>query len=296
VEIGAVIPNEGPVVEELGLTPMGCAAEAAGAASLWVSDHLLMVEGPNRDYPFTASGEPTWDLATDYYEALTCCSWLLASTSQCRVGTAVLIAPQRHVLELAKITSTLDRLGAGRLDLGVGVGWNRAEMAALGFDPGTRGARLDEIIAALRTCWGGRPEALTGEHVRIPPELLMYPVPLQTGGPPIIVGGDSPAALRRAAAVGDGWMGIAFIASLDPTALAERLNTLREHQARGQHTDGFRLILKLHSRPHEAADVPAALRTMAGLGFHEVIVDPPWADGLEAGANFIRACVAGHRT
>lgn len=290
MRVSAIIPNQGRVVTELGLNAMGEAAEVSGVSGLWLSDHLLMVDTDAREYPFSSDGRPPWALDTDYFEALTCCAFLLSATRTCRVGTAVLLAAQRHVLELAKVTATLDRLSGGRLNLGVGAGWSRSEMSALGFNPDTRGKRLDEMIDALRLCWSGRPEPQVGTEVTIPPNLLMFPTPVQRGGPPILVGGSSPAALRRAGQTGDGWLGITYVASFDSRDLADQVSAVRGFAGPRRFPES-QLVLKLHSFPSETHQVVPLLGEVAALGFDEVIVDPPWALGIDEAKRFLRECV-----
>ena len=206
MKVGVQIPNNSDKPLQIGLTKMGQLAEDAGADSLWVNDHLLMVEGGRSPYPFTPDGAIPWPMDMPWYECLTAASFLAASTSKCRIGTSVLVLPQRNVLELAKTTATLDALSGGRLLLGIGVGWFAEEMEALGYRFRTRGRRTDEMIEVLRQCWTGRPPSFEGEEVIVPDDLIFEPRPSQPNGPPILVGGMSRAALRRAALRGDGWM------------------------------------------------------------------------------------------
>src|SRR5258705_13710749 len=146
MRIGAIVPNDGPLPLRIGLGGMAEAAERAGAESVWVSDHLLMVDGPTSRYPYSADGQQTWSNEIDYFEALACCAYMAAVTHDCRIGTAVLVLPQRNVLELAKVAASIDQLSGGRLVLGVGAGWNAAEMEALGYDFADRGRRFDEML------------------------------------------------------------------------------------------------------------------------------------------------------
>ena len=148
MKIGVKIPNDSAKAHDIGLTNMGRLAEEAGADSLWVNDHLLMVESGRSPYPFTPDGAFPWPMDLPRYECLTAASFLAATTSRCRVGTSVLILPQRNVLELAKTTATLDALSGGRFVLGIGVGWFAEEMEALGYRFRTRGRRTDEMIAS----------------------------------------------------------------------------------------------------------------------------------------------------
>lgn len=289
MQVGAIVPNAGPAPASLGITTMGRAAEAAGAESLWVSDHLLQVNVDVDTYPYSPDGRPTWDVDTPFFEALSCCSFLAAATSRCRIGTAVLIAPQRNVLELAKTAATIDQLSGGRLMLGLGVGWHEQEMAALGYAYRTRGRRFDEMLQVLRSCWSGAPESFDGHEVQVPAHVVLEPRPAQSAGPPLLVGGMTDLALRRVARYGDGWLAIAWIADFEPDLLRERLEHLHEAWTDAGRTSRPELVLKLHARPADMKDLQATVREVGRLGFAEVIVDPPWEDGLDAGGDAVTA-------
>jgi probable F420-dependent oxidoreductase len=277
IKIGAIVPNAGELPGRLGVGRMARAAEEAGADSVWVSDHLMTVDAATDDYPYTADGRPSWPADLDYYEALTCCTAMAAATERCRVGTAVLILPQRAVLEVAKTAATIDRLSGGRLSLGVGAGWSRIEMEALGYPFPDRGPRFNEMLDVLHDCWSGRPRAFAGRHVQVPPDLVFHPTPVQRGGPPLLVGGMADAAVDRAAARGDGWLAIAWTPTFDEPALAERLARL-DAGFDGART--FARVLKLHAPPHDVERLPDFVLRVAALGFDEVIVEVPWQKGI----------------
>ena len=119
---------------------------------------------------------------------------------------------------------------------------------------------------------------------------MLEPTPRQPGGPPLLVGGTSPAALRRAAVHADGWLGIAWVGGLDLDALAAQLETLRRLRTE-EGLAPAAATLKLHAAPEVAGDIPAALASLRPLGLDEVIVEPPWAHGIEAAQATIReAC------
>lgn len=278
LRLGVILPNSGPQADPERLAAAAQAAEQTGAASVWVSDHLLLIDAPVRDYPFSSDGRPTWSPEANWYEALSCCSFLSGITSRVRIGTATLTLPQRNVLQLAKETATIDRLSGGRLELGVGVGWSEAEMAALGYDYRRRGPRLEEMVRVLRDCWTGRPRPFDGRDVQVPDGLRLHPRPVQPLGPPLLIGGMSPAAVRRAATIGDGWLAIAFTDSWDEMELrtgVARLRALssdRDRPARG--------VLKLHCRDGEYSRMEGLLARSIELGFDEVMIDLPWELGV----------------
>jgi len=282
VNIGVQIPNNSDKARQVGLTKMGRLAEDAGADSIWVNDHLLMVEGGRSPYPFTPDGAIPWPMDLPWYECLTAASFLAASTTRCRIGTSVLILPQRDVLELAKTSATLDTLSGGRFVLGIGAGWFAEEMEALGYRFETRGRRTDEMIEVLRRCWTGRPPPFEGEEIFIPEGLVFEPRPSQPGGPPILVGGMSRAALRRAALRGDGWL--AFQRDeIDTGQLADLLETLEDLRGRaGRLDEPFSNVVRLHTSPGMAAQLPEIALRIQELGFDELIINPPWEDLAEA--------------
>lgn len=286
--LGVILPNSGALTSRLGLAAMGHAAEEAGAASIWVSDHVLIVDRPVTDYPFSTDGEVTWKRDDDWYEALCCCAYLAAVTTSCRIGTAVLILPQRNVLQLAKETATIDRLSAGRLDLGVGVGWSEAEMTALGYDYPSRGKRFEDMVAVLRSCWTGRTSAFTGQVLDVEDGLLFHPRPVSPQGPPLLVGGMSPAAIRRAATMGDGWLAIAFTDRWDEAELADGFSRWRRQAARLDRESQPRGVLKLHCRDGAYERLDECAAQAFELGFDEVLVDLPWSLGVEAAAETLR--------
>jgi probable F420-dependent oxidoreductase len=282
MKIGVQIPNNSDKPRQIGLTKMGRLAEDAGADSLWVNDHLLMVEGGRSPYPFTPDGAIPWPMDMPWYECLTAASFLAASTSRCRIGTSVLILPQRNVLELAKTSATLDALSGGRFVLGIGGGWFAEELEALGHRFETRGRRTDEMIEVLRRCWTGRPQPFEGEEIAVPEGLVFEPRPSQPGGPPILVGGMSRAALRRAALRGDGWLAFQR-EELDTSQLGDLLETLENLRGEaGRLEEPFSNVMRLHTSPGMASLLPEVAVRIQELGFDELIINPPWEDLAEA--------------
>jgi len=282
MKIGVQIPNNSAKPREIGLTNMGRLAEGAGADSLWVNDHLLMGEGGRSPYPFTPDGAIPWPMDLPWYESLTAASFLAATTSSCRIGTSVLILPQRHVLELAKTTAALDALSGGRFVLGIGVGWFAEEMEALGYRFETRGRRTDEMIEVLRRCWTGRPHPFEGKEIVVQEDLVFEPRPSQPNGPPILVGGMSRAALRRAALRGDGWLAFQK-EELDTRQLADLLEALDNFREKaGRFNEPFSCVIRLHSSPGKAPRLPEFAVRVQELGFDELIINLPWEDLAEA--------------
>lgn len=229
-------------------------------------------------YPFSGDGVPWWPVDMPWYECLTAASFLAATTRTCRIGTSVLILPQRNVFELAKTTATLDALSGGRLVFGIGVGWFAEEMEALGYRFETRGRRADEMMEVLRRCWTGTPHPFDGREIALREGLAFEPQPSQPGGPPILVGGMSHAALRRAAQRGDGWLAF-HKAEDDPGQLGEPLEALEKaRDEAGRSDEPFRVVVRVRGSPETVASLPELARQTKGLGFDETIIDLPWND------------------
>jgi probable F420-dependent oxidoreductase len=198
--------------------------EEAGFESVWVPEHLAFPDQMPATYPYTATGLPPVPVGTPCYDPFAVLAYLACATSSIRLATNVCILPLHHPLETARSVVTVDRLSGGRITLGVGVGWLRQEFDWVGECFTDRGRRTDEIIEVLRRLW--RDDVIEHESAfyRFGP-LRFEPKPLQRGGIPIEVGGASPAALRRAAVLGDGWIEIGG-ESLDD--LVEPLHVIRK--------------------------------------------------------------------
>jgi probable F420-dependent oxidoreductase len=169
------------------------AAEEAGFESIWVGDHIaLPPDAPDDAYDARL-------------EAVVTLGHLAAVTRRVRLGLGVIVLPQRQPVLLAKQLTSLDVLSEGRLIVGFGVGYLEAELRALGATLADRGVRTDEHIAAIRTLWDEPPPHFEGRFVSFS-DVIQRPRPVQRPHPPIVIGGESPAAYRRARAA-DGWYG-----------------------------------------------------------------------------------------
>lgn len=179
-------------------------AEQRGVNRIWVGEHVVLFDDYASDYPYSADGRLPAGGEMGLLDPLVTLSYLAASTSTVRLGTAMCLLPQRNPLYTAKEVATLDWLSGGRVDLGVGVGWLREEFEALGVPWGRRGQRADEYIGVLRSLWEEDPSTYHGELVSLP-SCRQHPKPLQRPLP-IHIGGESDAALRRVARMANGWM------------------------------------------------------------------------------------------
>jgi probable F420-dependent oxidoreductase len=219
--------------------------EEAGFEGILVSDHLFYPEKLVSKYPYSPDGRPGFAPDTPWPEPWSAVAAMAAVTARLRFATMVYILPLRHPLEVAKATSTLGVLSGARFALGVGAGWMREEFDALGVDWKTRGARMDESIDVLRKLWRG---GMVEHHGRFFDFARLQISPPPPAPPPIWVGGASDAALRRAARLGDGWMGSGDDPAQVPAILG-RLRALRREA--GREREPFELLVPL-SAPADA--------------------------------------------
>jgi probable F420-dependent oxidoreductase len=204
-----------------------------------------------------------------------------AVTERAELGTAVLVLPQRQPVILAKQVASLDRLAGGRVVLGVGAGWLAEEFAALATPFDSRGSRTDDWIDLLRSCWTGRPEQFESDHYHLPGDIVCEPTPAREI--PILVGGTTKAALRRARQRGDGWLGIQPAETIDVEAIA----------AAGRQLEGVsRRVLRIVGSAKLGSTVAAAIPRLAAAGITEVVVDVDWTGDVAAQADQFHAAAA----
>jgi probable F420-dependent oxidoreductase len=194
VKIGFGLPVSGAWATPGNIASFAARAEQAGYASLWTFQRLLVPEGSGM--------EPVYRSVLDPMVAM---AFAAAVTTRIRLAVAVINAPYLSPIYLAKQSASLDVLCSGRHDLGIGLGWLPQEFAAVGASMERRGARTEEYIRVLRTIWGPQPTEFSGEFYTVP-RATVAPGPVQPGGPPILLGGSAPRALRRAGHFADGWV------------------------------------------------------------------------------------------
>ena len=194
MQLGLLLPHLGPNAAPDQIIKIGQLAEQLGFDSLWCNDHLIMPAHT--------------DLTGTYgrlFEAFITLAALSTVTEDVKLGTGVLILPLRDPVLVAKQAATLDAFANGRLILGVGVGWEEEEYRFFNVDFYQRGRRCDEWLDIIRSVWRGTGIEVLSETYHIAMG-VSEPVPIQPGGPPILIGGNSAATFRRAARLGDGWV------------------------------------------------------------------------------------------
>ncbi|HTS97842.1 MAG TPA: LLM class F420-dependent oxidoreductase [Streptosporangiaceae bacterium] len=251
------------------------AAEAAGFATLWSGEHVVMPDRPRSRYPYSADGRMAVPAGADWLDPLIGLTFIAAVTRRIGVATGVLLLPEHNPLLVAKQAASLDLLSAGRLTLGVGIGWSAEEFAALGVPFARRGERTAEYVSALRRLWADDVASFDGEFVRFG-GVRLNPKPVRDRRIPVVAGGNSDGALGRAAAWADGWYGF----NLGLSEVGARVAVLRERCAR-------------HGRAPAEVDiavavpdaVPADRPALAQAGVDElVLVGEPPADPSDATA------------
>jgi probable F420-dependent oxidoreductase len=194
------------VVEPEGLVDFARRAEAAGCDSVWVPEHLIWPQTITSSYPYKGGGGPPVPSSVNLYDPWALLSAVAAVTTTIKLGTCVYVLPLRDPLVTARAVATLDVVSNGRAILGAGLGWMKEEFDAAGLDFRTRASRNDEIVPILRSLWSEELTSATGRHINFEP-VYFYPKPPQGARLPIVFGGDSEAALKRSARLGDGWLG-----------------------------------------------------------------------------------------
>jgi probable F420-dependent oxidoreductase len=197
--------------------------EEAGLESIWVVEHIVVPTNYASQYPYSPDGRNPLSSSDSIPDPLEWLAFVAAVTTKVRLGTAMLILPQHNPLVLAKRLATIDTLSAGRVIVGVGVGWLREESDALGARFDERGQVADEYIAVLRALWRDHPASFKGRFVKFA-DVWSCPSPAQSNGPPIVIGGHSEAAARRAGRLGDGF----FPLGVDQDRLRVLLNAMRD--------------------------------------------------------------------
>lgn len=268
VEFPSVASREGPakVIE------MGQAIEALGYDEIAIFDHVVM------GYSVPTRPDSMYPPQMPILEALTLMSYLAAATTTVGLSTEVLVLPQRQPALVAKQVSTIDTLSGGRVRLGIGVGWQQSEYDALHENFNDRGKRMDEAIELLRRYWGD--DRIDFESDAYPTEAMaMEPKPPQGRALPLWIGGNGPAAIRRVATVGDGWMG----GGMSNAAATKIVGEIRNRaEAAGRDPQQIGMQMMLAPPPTDAqgkqfyADldaVSARASEIAGLGFEWLAVN-----------------------
>jgi len=244
-----------------------CEADRLGYESVWMPEHLVLPVA-SAGSPYAGSEHPPIPSDVPVFDAFAHLSYLAGCTEQIRLGTHVYNIGLRHPFITARSVTTLDVVSGGRAEFGVGASWLEAEWQAVGLDFATRGNRIDEAISVCQRLWSDPVIEHHGEHFAFGP-VMFEPKPVQSPWPPMHIGGDGPAALRRAALVGDGWIPMNHAVEQIPAATA-RLAELRDRAGRPGTVEVTMGV---------QAD-PDALRHAAEAGVGRALVRP-WSSGRQ---------------
>lgn len=245
-------------------------ADRLGYESAWLPEHLVFpVEMRGQLVP--GEEHPPVPPSTPVYEPGAYLSFVAAQTTRIRLGTFVYLLGIRHPFVGARAFATLDVLSGGRAEVGVGAGWMTTEWEAVGLDPATRGRRLDEAIEVCKRLWTEEVIEHHGEFFDFAP-VMFEPKPVQHPHPPIVVGGESDRALRRAARLGDGWIGM----SHTPESVVPQVRKLRAFEEEYGRADRP-VQVTVMGAVRESAD----LQRWAEAGVDRLIV-VPWTRSREA--------------
>jgi probable F420-dependent oxidoreductase len=269
MKFGLRYANLGRYVDGAAAVELAQAAEVAGFDSIWTVEHVVVPHGYQSRYPYSPSGRMGPGLEDfPIPDPLMWLAYVASATRSIKLGTAILILPQRNPVITAKAVATLDHMaGGGRVLLGIGVGWLAEEFATLGVPFADRGARTDEYVAAMRALWSQERASFKGQFVSFDGVFCRPLAPRRHI--PIVVGGDTKAAARRAGRLGDGY----FPARGAPAELFDEMR--RSAVAAGRDPAAIELTV---AAPAELAEIEA----LARRGVTRVAVPVSAAAGLPA--------------
>jgi probable F420-dependent oxidoreductase len=284
MKFGLMYANAGPFAYPELATHLATTAERAGLESLWTVEHVVIPVGYKSTYPYDPSGKIPAPDQVPIPDPLVWLGYTAAVTKTIRLATGILILPQRHPIYVAKEVATLDVLSHGRVILGIGVGWLAEEFQALGIPFEERGPRTAEMVRALRSLWKDETQPFAGKFYRWE-KLESHPKPAQRPGVPIVVGGHTELAARRAARYGDGF----FPGVADDEKLKWLLGVMRDECKKlGRDPASIEV-----TSGRAAPDVDG-VRRLEDLGVARFMVPPPAfdPDGITQGLERIGDLIA----
>ena len=245
--------------------------EAKDVYGIWVPEHVLFFPDYASTYPYSDDGRMPGD-PEGLLDPFTALTFIAAHTKRVRLGTGICLVPQRQAVYTAKMVADLDYLSGGRVDFGVGIGWLKEEFDNLGMDFSTRALRTEEYLLAMKALWSPGISEFRGQTIELQP-CHFNPKPVQNPHPPIIFGGESDAAMRRVARLGDGWYGY----DLTPLDLRQRLTNLGAAMSgSGRQRSEIQIIVG----PNRHPVTPSTIAEYAAAGADQIVV-PVFARNLE---------------
>lgn len=214
MKVGLFAPLANPWATPEYMATLASGAEERGFDSIWVAEHVVLFDEYASQYPYAADGKIPAGGSSGIFEPFTAMSFLAAHSSTIRLGTGICLVPQRNPVYTAKEVAACDWLSGGRVDFGVGIGWLAEEFYAVDAPFEKRAERTREYLDVMKTLWCDETSEFHGTYYDLP-ACRQYPKPVQQPHPPIHFGGESDAALRRVADIGQGWYGF----NVDPEEL-----------------------------------------------------------------------------
>lgn len=259
MKVGLFAINYGTCGDPAAAVQVAQAAEAAGFDSVWTGEHIVLPSPMLPSFPLAPE--------TPMLDTLVALTWIAAHTKRVRIASGIIVLPQRNPLLLAKELASLDVISGGRLIIGVGAGWLEPEFEALGVPMQGRGERMEDMLRAMRALWTMEKPEHHGPSASFS-NIASYPHPSQRPMPPLVIGGHSPAALRRAVTLANGWYGFGL--------------TVEQTQ---QHIEGLKRARQHHSRPAELGTLEISVtpvgvfdqrsvEAFAAAGVHRLVVLP----------------------
>ena len=205
MKFGFSIPTRGALATQQALLALAQRGEQLGFGHLALPDHIIIPRSIASPYPYNAAKKMAGAADGDCFEQLAVMAYLAAATTKIRLLTSVMVVPHRPPVFTAKALATIDVLSNGRVDVGIGAGWMDEEFQAIGAPPfAERGKVTDEYLRIFKELWTQDTPRYEGKYAKFD-NVTFLPKPIQKPHPPIWVGGESPAALRRVIALGDAW-------------------------------------------------------------------------------------------
>ncbi|MEV5879504.1 LLM class F420-dependent oxidoreductase [Streptomyces sp. NPDC052101] len=279
LRLGMMAPfSDGLITSGGFLRDLAGTLEECGVESLWTVEHIVIADSYEPLYPYSPDGRiPGASAAVPMPDPLETIAYLAGASDTLRFGTAMIVAPLHSPVTLAKRAATIDRHSRGRLMLGLGIGWQKEEYAAVGVPCQDRGRRLEECVGAMRALWATGPASYHGRHVSFD-GLHSLPRP-ESGAVPVVLGGNSDPAVRRAGRIGDGW----FPYTIGPEDFARRTGLLREAaRAAGRAEDAVEITVWPGSFDRARESHPAWVSGFTDAGATRLVIAPRirGADGL----------------
>ena len=260
--------GSGSTVRPEPLTEVAQKAEALGYESVWIPEHLAVPVKMQARYPGSADGKFPGGPGVNLHDPFVALSFVAAHTTTIKLGTGVFVLPLRNTLSVAKAVASLDVLSQGRVIFGIGVGWCEEEFDAVGMPFRDRAARTREAVKVMRALWTEETPQFSGKFHDFKP-IGFNPKPVQDPCPPLVFGGESRAALKRAAELADGWCGIRYT----PESVKPYVTQLKElTQQAGRDFSQFEITVGLEPGVQPTLDT---VKQFEDAGVHRLFVFAP---------------------